>query len=315
MENFVIALDAIIPFLLYLGFGYCACRKGVFDEAFANKLNKVVFKLFFPCLTFYNIYNAKIDALPSPRLLCTIIISLFSLILILCLIVPHFVTVRKRTGVVVQGIFRSNVLLYGLPLTINLFGEESSPTTAMIVTVCITIYNVMAVIVLELFHGESRTSAKKLFLSVCQNPLLQGAVLGMILFVANIPLPASVEKVISAFSGMTSPLALFVLGATLHFPAIRKNWKCICSVLCIKMLLLPALMLGLGLLLQLKGMELFLLFMVYATPVATSSYPMAQNMGGDGELAGQLVMLSTVFSLFTLFFWIYLMKDGVRENP
>lgn len=130
----------------------------------------------------------------------------------------------------------------------------------------------------------------------------------MILFLANIHLPASVEKVISAFSGMTSPLALFVLGATLHFPAIRKNWKCISSVLCIKMLLLPALMLGLGLLLQLKGMELFLLIMVYATPVATSSYPMAQNMGGDGELAGQLVMLSTVFSLFTLFFWIYLMK-------
>lgn len=309
MENFKIALDAMIPFLLYLGFGYCACRKGVFDEEFANKLNKVVFKLFFPCLTFYNIYNARLDAIPSVRLLLTIVISLLSLIIVLCLIVPHFVPVRNRIGVVVQAIFRSNVLLYGLPLTINLFGSESSPMTAMIVTVCITIYNVMAVVVLELFNGESRTSVQKLFLGVCRNPLLQGAVLGMLLFALHIRIPSGAEKVVSAFSSMTSPLALFVLGATLHFPAIQKNWKYITGVLCIKMLLLPAVMLGLGLLLHLEGMELFLLVMVYATPVATSSYPMAQNMGGDGELAGQLVMLSTVVSLFTLFFWIYLMKS------
>lgn len=309
MENFKIALDAMIPFLLYLGFGYCACRKGVFDEEFADKLNKVVFKLFFPCLTFYNIYNARLDAIPSVRLLLTIAISLLSLIVVLCLIVPHFVPVRNRIGVVVQAIFRSNVLLYGLPLTINLFGPESSSMTAMIVTICITIYNVMAVVVLELFNGESRTSVKKLLLGVCRNSLLQGAVLGMLLFAMHIRIPSGAEKVVSTLSSMTSPLALFVLGATLHFPEIQKNWKYITAVLCIKMLLLPAVMLGLGLLLHLEGMELFLLVMVYATPVATSSYPMAQNMGGDGELAGQLVMLSTVFSLFTLFFWIYLMKS------
>ena len=308
MKNFIIAFEAIVPFLLYLGFGYTACRGGVFDEAFANKLNKVVFKLFFPCLTFYNVYNASLEGMPSTRLLLAVILSLLLLIAILCLIVPHFVKERKRIGVVVQGIFRSNVLLYGLPLTINLFGEKSAATTAMIVTVCITIYNVMAVIVLEWFGGDSRTGVKDLLIGVCKNPLLQGAVLGGILFAAHIRIPESVEKVVAAFSNMTSPLALFVLGATLHFPAIRRNAKYITGVLCIKMLLLPAIMLGLGLLLHLKGMELFLLVMVYATPVATSSYPMAQNMGGDGELAGQLVMLSTVASLFTLFFWIYLMK-------
>lgn len=55
-------------------------------------------------------------------------------------------------------------------------------------------------------------------------------------------------------------------------------------------------------------MELFLVIAVFATPVASGSYPMAQNMGGDGELAGQLVFLSTVISVFTLFGWIFVLR-------
>ena len=54
--------------------------------------------------------------------------------------------------------------------------------------------------------------------------------------------------------------------------------------------------------------ETFLFFSLYATPVAASSFPMASSMGGDSELAGQFVMLSTVVSALTLFVWIYLLK-------
>lgn len=309
MENFRISLDAIIPFLLYLAFGYLSRRAGVFDEEFANRLNRVVFRLFFPFLTFYNIYSANMSAVPSVTLLAAVIIGILGLILLLCWLVPRFVPDRPRAGVMVQGIYRSNVLLYGLPLTINLFGQESAPMAAMIVTICITIYNISAVLVLEWFGGESRSDPKQLALACCKNPLLQGAALGLLFFALGIHIPAPVEKFVSAFSNMTTPLALFILGATLHFPAIRKNAKYIISVLGIKMLLLPAIVLPLGIALGLSGLELFLLVMVFATPIATASYPMAQNMGCDGELAGQLVMLSTVVSLFTLFFWIYLMKS------
>ncbi len=40
-------------------------------------------------------------------------------------------------------------------------------------------------------------------------------------------------------------------------------------------------------------------------PVAVSSFTMAANMGGDGELAGQYVFLSTLVSLGTLFAFIF----------
>lgn len=308
MNNFIIALNAVVPFLIYLGFGYISRERKVFDEPFIDKLNKMVFRLFFPCVTFYNIYNASWEGMPSLKLLLTTIVSLLSSIVILCFVVPVFVKKRNRQGVVVQAIFRSNVLLYGLPLTISIFGQEYSPVASIIVTTCITIYNVAAIIVLEMFNGEKKTSPKQLFINVCKNPLLQGAVLGFVCFLLHIRLPKCVASSISAFSSMTSPLALFILGAKLHFSEIGKNLKCLIITIFIKMIALPAFMIAFGYAIGLRGIELFLVMEIFATPVATSSYPMAQNMGGDGELAGQFVVLSTAISLFTLFFWIYFMK-------
>ncbi len=80
-------------------------------------------------------------------------------------------------------------------------------------------------------------------------------------------------------------------------------------VLLIRLVLLPLIMVPLAWLIGLRGVELFLILVIFGTPVATSSYPMAVNMGGDGPLAGQLVFVSTVASLFTLFAFIFAMSS------
>ena len=107
---------------------------------------------------------------------------------------------------------------------------------------------------------------------------------------------------------MSSPLALFALGGTLQFKAIGKNLRYLVPTLATKLILLPLALVAIAYALGLRGVELFLVIAVFATPVASGSYPMAQNMGGDGELAGQLVFLSTVISVFTLFGWIFVLR-------
>ena len=79
-------------------------------------------------------------------------------------------------------------------------------------------------------------------------------------------------------------------------------------MLVIRLILLPLVMVPFGYMIGLRGVELFLILMIFGTPVATSSYPMAQNMGGDGPLAGQLVFVSTVASLATIFLFIFTMS-------
>lgn len=309
MDNFLIALNAIVPFLIYLGYGYITRRLGVFDEAFANKLNNVMFRLFFPFLIFYNIYNASWDAMPSTTLIVSTFVTITSLCILAVLVLPHLVKDHTRIGVIAQGIYRSNMLMYGLPLTVNIFGDEAAAPAAMIVTCCIAVYNVSAVIILEMFRDAEHTTPRKLLLGLCKNPLLQGAAVGLILFLTGIQLPSSVDSAISSISSMTSPLALFLLGATLHFSAIGKNLRCLMITLGIKMVAVPALLVPISYnLLGLRGAEFFLFIMTFATPVATATYPMSQNMGADGELAGQLVVISTALSLLTLFLWIYVLK-------
>ena len=308
MESLLVALNAVIPFLCYISFGYIVRMKKIVSESFLQQLNQMVFRLFYPCMTFYNIYKADAESLPRPVLLIFVGASILILEAILILVVPRFVLENPKRGVVIQGIFRSNFVLFGLPLTISVFGDSAASVAAMVVTVVVTIYNTTSVVILEMFNTNGKINLKNIAFNVIKNPLLQGAVIGLVFFLLGIHVPESIVTPIAAFSDATSPLALFVLGGTLHFNEISHNLKYLVPTLSFKLLILPAVMMAIGYAFGLRELELFLLVAVYGTPVAAASYPMAQNMGGDGELAGQLVVISTVVSVVTLFFWIFLLR-------
>ena len=57
MENFLFALNTVLPFLLYIAFGYGVRMSGLADEDFMKRLNKVIFQAFFPILMFNNLYS------------------------------------------------------------------------------------------------------------------------------------------------------------------------------------------------------------------------------------------------------------------
>jgi len=309
MESFLVAINAVIPFLCYISFGYAMKVKGVVKEEFLQQLNKMVFKVMYPFMTFYNIYKADASSLPRPIMLIFSGVSILALEVILVFIVPKIVKENPKRGVIIQAVYRSNFVLFGLPLTISVFGDTASSVAAMVVTVVVTIYNTTSVVILEMFNSEGKTTAMSLLLNVAKNPLLQGAVVGLAFFFLGIKVPKSLLTPIAAFADMTSPLALFVLGGSLHFNAIRGNLKYLVPTLSFKLLALPALMLAIAYQFGLRELELFLLLAIYGTPVAAASYPMAQNMGGDGELAGQFVVISTVVSVVTLFVWIFFLKS------
>lgn len=309
MESFFIALNAVIPFLCYISFGYVMKIRGAVKEEFLQQLNSMVFHLLYPFMTFYNIYKADANSLPRPLLLIFAGASILILEVILVLTVPRIVKENPRRGVIIQAIYRSNFILFGLPLTVSVFGDYASSVAAMLITVVVTIYNTTSVVILEMFNTDGEINVKEILVNVLKNPLLQGAVVGLIFFFGGIRVPSSLLKPIAAFADMTTPLALFVLGGTLHFNAIHGNLKYLVPTLTFKLVILPAIILAIAYMVGLRGLELFLLVAIYGTPVAAASYPMAQNMGGDGELAGEFVVISTAVATFTLFLWIFFLKS------
>ena len=308
LESFWVAVNAVSPFLILLGIGFLAIRTGLTDRAFMNRLNALNFKLFFPFLMFNNVYSAKPENLPSVTLMSAGPLSVVVLIAALLVIVPRLVKENPRRGVIIQAIFRSNFIIYGIPLTTYVFGEERSSVCGMMIMIMVSLFNAAAVIVLELFREGGKIHPKQLLLGIVKNPLLQGCFVGLLFYLLRIRLPAFIASPVSSLASIATTLAMIVLGANLVFGEIRKNRKTITAVLLVRLLLLPLIMVPLGWLIGLRGVELFLILMIFGTPIATASYPMAQNMGGDGELAGQLVFVSTVASLGTIFLFIYTMS-------
>ena len=323
LQSLFVAVNAVIPFLIYMVFGFCAHAAGVVSKEFLDELNRVIFKLMFPFVTFYNIYSADISDLPGRTLIIFSIASLLILQAVLLVVVPLIVKENSRRGVIIQAIFRSNFVLFALPLVLSVYGDTAGSTAAVIVTIVVTIYNITSVIILELFHskelsetadgqgagrkGRTRELALSIAKNVVKNPLLQGACVGIVFLLAGITLPSAIDSVVETFSDLATPLALFILGGTLNFGSLKKNLRYLLPGLFVKLIAVPAVMMSIAYALGLRSLELFLVLAMYGTPIAVASYPMAQNMGGDGELAGHFVMLSTVLSVLTLFLWIFVL--------
>ena len=305
LESFLVAFNAVAPFLILLGIGFGAVRLKLTDRPFMDRLNALNYKVFFPFLMFNNVYSAKPENMPSVKLMVTGALSVTLLVILLMLVVPRIVKENPRRGVVIQGIFRSNFIIYGIPLTTYVFGAEKSSICGMMIMIMVSLFNVAAVIVLEMFREGGRIRPEKLLLGIVKNPLLQGCVVGLAFYLLQIRLPSFISTPVSSLANLATTLALIVLGANLKFDELKKNRQTISVVLVIRLILLPAVMVTFAYYIGLRGVELFLILMIFGTPVATSSYPMAQNMGGDGQLAGQLVFVSTVASLATIFLFIF----------
>lgn len=169
LESFMVAFNAVMPLLLLLGIGYGAVRLKITDRAFMDRLNALNFRLFFPFMMFNNIYNAKPENLPSATLMIAAPAAILVLIVLLVLLVPRFVKENPRRGVIIQACFRSNFIIYGIPLTTYVFGTEKSSVCGMMVMIVVSLFNIAAVVILETFREGGNVRLKPLLLGIVKN--------------------------------------------------------------------------------------------------------------------------------------------------
>lgn len=125
---------------------------GLVDEDFMKRLNKVIFQAFFPILMFNNLYSIPEGMTLNLRLVAVAIISVLLLQAVLLAVVPRLVKENERRGVIIQAIYRSNFVLFGIPLqpACSVRKEHAGDDDGAIV---IPVYNITAVVILELFRG------------------------------------------------------------------------------------------------------------------------------------------------------------------
>ena len=141
------------------------------------------------------------------------------------------------------------------------------------------------------------------------NPLIIASALALVLLFLDVRLPAMVVDVVATMSRVATPLAFTMLGATLSLEGLHRNRRVLVWTCLARMVLLPAVALTAAVALGFREVELTALMVFFAAPTAVSSFTMAQQMGSDGELAAQLVALTSGLSLGTIFLITFLFRS------
>lgn len=308
LSNFIICIQAILPLVMYLIIGAGAKSAGLIREEEVHRFNHLVFVLFFPPLMFENLYTADLGSAFHPKLVAYGVICVLVTTLLAIPLVRRVEPARNSQGAMIQGIFRSNFVLMGLPIAMNIFGKGNVGTTAALIMVIVPMYNVLAVIILESYRG-GKTDLLSMVKKILLNPIIVGAAAGIIVKLLGITLPEMLQEVLSAMADATTPITLILLGASFELKRVKDRRRSLVFVVAMRLLVVPAIGLSVAALLGFRGVDFVSILVMMAAPAAVSSYTMAESMGSDGELAGHIVIFSTLCSCFTLFLWLYIFKS------
>ena len=308
MSNFYMAFSVVCPLFLMMSLGYFLKILKLFNDHSLKELNALCFKVFLPLLLFINVYQSKASQVLQPKLIAFAVVSVVASYVIVFLVIPLIEKENNRRGVLIQGIFRSNFILFGISMTTSLYGDAYVGITAVLIAFVIPIFNVLSVIALEAF-SDGRMSIKKIIKGIITNPLILASVIAFFFVQTGIKLPEIIETTIADIAKIATPLAFIILGGSFKFSNISVNFKPILIGVAGRLIVIPIILLPIAILLGFRNESLGVLLALFASPTAVSSFVMAQQMGGDSELSGELVIFSSLASIVTIFVWIALLKQ------
>ena len=319
------AVNAIVPIVLLILLGYFLRQWGMLSDRFVKDGGALVFKILLPVLLFVNIYEIQsvTDVDWAAVLFCVgAVVALF------LLGIPTAALGTKdplRKGVLWQCVFRSNYNIIGLPLAAALGGEEAMAFAAIVSAFVVPLYNVFAVIALCVYVSPEegkKPSFRKILLDILKNPLIVAAILGVICLGIRAVQNAAFGNVVfslkrdlkflysplNSLKTMATPLALVVLGGQFKFSLVKGMFREIAVGTALRLVAAPVLGLAAAILLD-KICNLSIcdpvtvpgILCVLGSPVAVSSAVMASQMGNDEQLAAQLVVWTSIGSMFTVF--------------
>ncbi|MEF9839585.1 MAG: AEC family transporter [Lachnospiraceae bacterium] len=307
MNNLYLSFSVVFPLFCMMALGYLLKVIGIFDSQFLAQLNNLCFKVFLPTILFIHVYHSNFQGNFSVKLIVFAIGCVILCFLSLLFLVPLFEKDHKKQGVIIQGIFRSNFILFGIPITTALYGNNNASTTAILIAFVIPLFNTLSVIALEYFSNK-KANAKQIIKGIIRNPLIIASAIAFLFVLTGIKLPILIEKTVTDISKIATPLALIILGGSFAFKNLTHSLKALFFSILGKLILVPLIFIFLSIRLGFKGMDLVALFAMFASPTAVSSYTMAQSADADSVLAGQIVVVSSIASILTIFIWITLLK-------
>lgn len=309
LQNFILCVNAVIPSAIYLAIGIALKLLKVVELEDVKRFTHVTFVALYPFLMFDNIYGKNIKENMNWSLIIYCMVFLAIEIASSELFVHKIEKDRARRATMVQAMFRSNIVLMGLPIAINLFGKGNVTSVAVVLMFVVPTYNIVAVVLFEKAR-DGKVSAVNIVRGVLTNPLILGGIAAAIVMVAGISLPKPVYSTIVTLSDATTPIAMILLGASLKLKGFSKDKRNVALCSLFRLIVFPGLGIAGAVLLGFRDVELVAVILMTATPTALASFTMASSMGGKARLAAEVVVITSIAACFTMPIWLFLMKTG-----
>ncbi len=294
--------ETIAAISLVILLGYLVKRFGFLKDDFFSEANRFVYFFSLPVLLFTGITKSGLQAFSFPLVL-VVVLPTVAVFFLACAVGRLMGLRHGRFGTFVQATYHGNVSYIGLAVVLYVLGEEAFLQGSIMVGFLVLTTNVLSSIILSIAGSRPGRPGSGPLASIARNPVILSSLAGIVAAYAGLPLPGFVMKGMGILANIALPLALVTIGASLTLAGIRQSWKLGLIVSGVKLLFLPACGIALLRTLTVPAREGFTGLLLLATPVATLAYIMAEQLGGDGQLASSAITLSTVLSLFSYTAW------------
>lgn len=309
MDLLIEVIGIVMPVLLLIVIGFVLNKIGLISDQFVDVANPVIFRVFMPLNVFNNIYNVESFGDIRYQVLVIVFVIITIIILATGFMLSRTPFDNEEKAVTINGLIRSNIIIFGLALAQNYFDPKNMAIVTLYIVLITVIRDIYSIFVYEYYtqKGEG-LDIVEFAKSVTKSPLFVSAVIGLIFAIFKIGVPQMIAKPIGQMASVTTPLGLMTVGAALQFDDKGIKDGILKVALILKGLVIPIAALGLGVLFGFRGAELFVLMILFATPIAVSSFNMAKEYTTKGDLAAKLVVYSTITNGFTVLFSLYILS-------
>lgn len=301
MENLIFSLNATVPVFAMIVLGMFFKKIGTIDDVFASRMNKFVFLIPLPVLLFKDLATLDFETIWDTKfVLFCFFITILSILIVTLL--SFLLKNKQNQGEFIQASYRSSAALLGIALIQNVYGKATMAPLMIIGSV--PLYNIMAVVVLSFFSPERKGLSKEVWLKtikgILTNPILIGIVVGILWSLLHLPMPTMLDKTVTSIGNVATPLGLMAMGATFNYKEALGDLKPALCAAFIKLFGFCAMFLPLAIYLGFQGEQLIAILVMLGSATTVSCFVMAKNMGHTGILTSTVVILTTIFSGFSI---------------
>ena len=311
MDIFLMSISGILVILGMILVGFIIGEKGWFDDKSRGLLAKLVTQVALPCYMLYTI-TQRFTAADLLKMLPALRFPALSMVILLGIataVARIFAVRQDRRGLFISMFFNSNTIFVGLPINQALFGDASIPYVLIYYMCNTTFFWTLGTYLIQRDgKGEAqfdiRISLKKVF-----SPPLMGFILGLVMVMLQIKLPAFLASDLQYLGNLTTPLSMIFIGLSVSNAGLKQLTlkKDQFLILLGRFLVAPLLMASIVYWLPLPSLMKQVFIIQSAMPVMTNAPVVARLYGADSDYAAVMVTETTLATMVVIPFLMLLM--------